>query len=182
MPHGVNLFNALVAPAAAFGSAVLVSVRTQYRAALGGRFGERLLLWCRETWNDEANFIFEMVALVLIPAAFCWSCYFFIDGTVRSAGPASLPVPPLACCFRCGGYQTPGDAIGITDDQQQQAEIAAALMGLPFDEVLAEVKKQSRANARATTRVIAGEQGAQRSVVVERRVVRRFGNDKRTGT
>jgi len=30
-----------------------------------------------------------------------------------------------------------------------------------------------------TTRVIAGEQGAQRSVVVERRVVRRFGNDKR---
>ena len=38
-------------------------------------------------------------------------------------------------------------AIGITDDQQQQAEIATALMGLPFDEVLAEVKKQSRANA-----------------------------------
>ena len=73
-------------------------------------------------------------------------------------------------------------AIGITDDQQQQAEIAAALMGLPFDEVLAEVKKQSRANRRATTRVIAGEQGAQSSVVVERRVVRRFGNDKRTGT
>jgi hypothetical protein len=74
-------------------------------------------------------------------------------------------------------------AIGITDDQQQQAEIAAALMGLPFDDVLAEVKKQSRANARATsTRVIAGEQGAQRSIVVERRVVRKFGNDKRTGT
>ena len=73
-------------------------------------------------------------------------------------------------------------AIGITDDQQQQAEIAAALMGLPFDDVLAEVKKQSRANTRATTRVIAGEQGAQRSVVVERHVVRRFGNDKRTGT
>jgi len=56
-------------------------------------------------------------------------------------------------------------AIGITDDQQAQAEIAAALIGLPFDAVLAEVKKQSRANARATTRVIAGEQGAQRSVV-----------------
>jgi hypothetical protein len=73
-------------------------------------------------------------------------------------------------------------AVGITDDQQQQAEIAAALMGLPFDQVLAEVKKQGRAAARATTRVIAGEQGAQRAVVVERRVVRRFGNDKRTGT
>jgi hypothetical protein len=29
------------------------------------------------------------------------------------------------------------------------------------------------------TRVIAGEQGAQRSIVVERRVTRKFGNDKR---
>jgi hypothetical protein len=73
-------------------------------------------------------------------------------------------------------------AIGITDDQQAQAEIAAALMGVPFDTVLAEVKKQGRINARATTRVIAGEQGAQRSVVVERRVVRKFAIDKRTGT
>jgi hypothetical protein len=74
-------------------------------------------------------------------------------------------------------------AIGITDDEEQQADIAASLMGMPYETVLAEVKKQSRANARvSTTRVIAGEQGAQRAVVVERRVVRRFGNDKRTGT
>jgi hypothetical protein len=73
-------------------------------------------------------------------------------------------------------------AIGITDDQEAQAEIAASLMGMPFDTVLAEVKKLARSNVRAQTRVIAGEQGAQRSVVVERRVVRRFGNDKRTGT
>jgi hypothetical protein len=73
-------------------------------------------------------------------------------------------------------------AVGITEDQEQQAEIAAALMGMPYDTVLAEVKKQSRAATRAATRVIAGEQGAQRSIVVERRVVRRFGNDKRTGT
>lgn len=74
-------------------------------------------------------------------------------------------------------------AIGITDDQEQQAEIAAALMGMPLEIVQAEVKKQARTNSRITaTRVIAGEQGAQRSVVVERRVVRRFGNDKRTGT
>jgi hypothetical protein len=48
--------------------------------------------------------------------------------------------------------------------------------------VTAEVKKIARTSARSTTRVIAGEQGAQRSIVVERRVVRRFGNDKRTGT
>jgi len=73
-------------------------------------------------------------------------------------------------------------AIGITDDQQAQAEIAASLMGLPIESVLTEVKKIARSSARSTTRVIAGEQGAQRSVVVERRVVRRFGNDKRTGT
>jgi hypothetical protein len=73
-------------------------------------------------------------------------------------------------------------AVGITDDQEAQAEIAAALMGLPLDMVQAEVKKQARVSSRGATRVIAGEQGAQRSVVVERRVVRRFGNDKRTGT
>ena len=73
-------------------------------------------------------------------------------------------------------------AIGITDDQQAQAEIAASLMGLPVEAVTAEVKKVARTSARSTTRVIAGEQGAQRSVVVERRGVRKFGNDKRTGT
>ncbi|HVV42610.1 MAG TPA: hypothetical protein VHC94_16255 [Nitrobacter sp.] len=71
-------------------------------------------------------------------------------------------------------------AAGITDDLGSQAEIAASLMGMPLDVVQAEVKKAARAAVRApTTRVIAGEQGAQRSVVVERRVVRRFGNDKR---
>jgi hypothetical protein len=73
-------------------------------------------------------------------------------------------------------------AIGITDDQNEQAEIAASLMGLPIESVTAEVRKIARTSARSATRVIAGEQGAQRSVVVERRVVRKFGNDKRTGT
>ncbi len=73
-------------------------------------------------------------------------------------------------------------AIGITDDQEAQAEIAASLMGLPIEPVIAEVKKIARSSARSSTRVIAGEQGAQRSIVVERRVVRKFGNDKRTGT
>jgi hypothetical protein len=73
-------------------------------------------------------------------------------------------------------------AIGITDDQQAQADIAASLMGLPVESVLTEVKKLARTSGRTSTRVIAGEQGAQRSVVVERRVVRKFGNDKRTGT
>jgi hypothetical protein len=65
-------------------------------------------------------------------------------------------------------------AAGITDDLAAQAEIAAALMGMPLDVVQAEVKKQARVAARASTRVITGEQGAQRAVVVERRVVRKF--------
>jgi hypothetical protein len=76
-------------------------------------------------------------------------------------------------------------ASGITEDLDAQAEIASALMGMPLDAVQAEVKKLNRVAARggAVTRVIAGEQGAQRSVVVERRVVRRFATaDKRTGT
>jgi hypothetical protein len=73
-------------------------------------------------------------------------------------------------------------AMGITDDQEAQAEIAASLMGLPIESVTGEVKKAGRISARSSTRVIAGEQGAQRSVVVERRVIRKFGNDKRTGT
>src|SRR4030088_1321507 len=73
-------------------------------------------------------------------------------------------------------------AIGITDDQEAQAGIAASRMGLRVESVQGEVKKAGRLSARSQTRVIAGEQGAQRSVVVERRVVRKFGNDKRTGT
>ena len=73
-------------------------------------------------------------------------------------------------------------AAGITEDLNEQAEIAASLMGMPVETVTAEVRKTSRIQARTATRVIAGEQGAQRSVVVERRVARRFGNDKRTGT
>src|SRR5579859_2809224 len=74
-------------------------------------------------------------------------------------------------------------AAGITGDQSEQAEIAASLMGMPLEAVAAEVKKAGRLTlGRSSTRVIAGEQGAQRSIVVERRVVRKFGNDKRTGT
>lgn len=71
-------------------------------------------------------------------------------------------------------------AMGITDDAAEQAEIAASLMGLPLESVQTEVRKAARIAARST-RVIAGEPGAQRTVVVERRVVRKFGNDRRSG-
>ena len=39
-------------------------------------------------------------------------------------------------------------AIGITDDQNEQAEIAASLMGLPIESVIAEVKKAGRLRTR----------------------------------
>jgi len=74
-------------------------------------------------------------------------------------------------------------ASGITEDVQAQAEIASALMGMPLEQVLPEVKKASRVAARTNTRVITADQGTQqRAVVVERRTVRRFNFDKRTGT
>ena len=43
-------------------------------------------------------------------------------------------------------------AIGITDDQEAQAEIAASLMGLPMEEVQAEVKKAGRVTRAARRR------------------------------
>jgi hypothetical protein len=74
-------------------------------------------------------------------------------------------------------------ASGITDDVQAQAEFAAALMGLPLEQVLPEVKKTSRIAARTNTRVVMADQGSQqRAVVVERRTVRRFNFAPRTGT
>lgn len=71
-------------------------------------------------------------------------------------------------------------AMGITEDLDQQAEIAASLMGMPLDQVQAEVKKANRSTGLLrVTRVIAGEQGAQRSIVVERRVTRKIPIAKR---
>jgi hypothetical protein len=77
---------------------------------------------------------------------------------------------------------TLGEAIfaaqGITDDVQGQVEIAAALMGMPEDEVRSQVLKMRQPNA-IQPRVIATERGAARTVVVERRTVRRPMLDKR---
>jgi hypothetical protein len=71
-------------------------------------------------------------------------------------------------------------ARGITEDKHAQAEIAAALMGMPLEAAQAELKKQLRAVARGVSKVIAGEQGAQRSVLVERRGVRRLVTDPKS--
>jgi len=63
-------------------------------------------------------------------------------------------------------------AKGLTDSLQAQAEIAASLMGLPVESVRAEVLKTAH-DRTASTRVIAGDRGTRRAVVVERRTTRR---------
>ncbi len=63
-------------------------------------------------------------------------------------------------------------AKGLTDSLQEQAEIAASLMGLPIETVRPEVLKAAHDRARPT-RTIATDRGARRAVVVEHRVSRR---------
>ena len=64
-------------------------------------------------------------------------------------------------------------ARGLTDDLQQQAEIAAALMELPVEEVRAELLKL--APPRNSTQIVTsnGREGAARTVIVERKQSRR---------
>jgi hypothetical protein len=58
-------------------------------------------------------------------------------------------------------------AKGLTDSLQEQAEIAASLMGLPVESVRPEVLKSAHDRGRPT-RTIEVERGTRRSVVVER--------------
>lgn len=64
-------------------------------------------------------------------------------------------------------------ARGLTDDLQHQAEIAAALMELPVEEVRAELMKL--APPRNSTQIVTsnGREGAARTVIVERKPSRR---------
>lgn len=60
-------------------------------------------------------------------------------------------------------------ARGLTDDVEEQVEIAASLMDLPPDEVKAAVMKAANASRReAGTVAFVGRAGAPRTVVVER--------------
>jgi hypothetical protein len=63
-------------------------------------------------------------------------------------------------------------AKGLTDSLQAQAEIAAALMGLPVDSVRPEVMRLAHDRA-GPTRTITSNRGAPRAVVVEHRTIRR---------
>jgi hypothetical protein len=65
-------------------------------------------------------------------------------------------------------------AQGLSDELQDQIEIAASLMDLPVEAVRAEVMKA--AQPRSVSRIVtpaAREGGAPRSVIVERKVTRR---------
>jgi hypothetical protein len=72
-------------------------------------------------------------------------------------------------------------AKGLVDDVEGQAEIAASLMGLPIEEVKAEILKAARRNVRLTE-VSSFRRGAQRTVVVEHRAPRRINMQRRLGS
>jgi len=59
-------------------------------------------------------------------------------------------------------------ARGLTDDVQQQIEIAASLMDLPADQVRPEVLKTATPRKDLNTVAFVGRPGAPRTVVVER--------------
>jgi hypothetical protein len=59
-------------------------------------------------------------------------------------------------------------ARGLTDDMQQQIEIAASLMDLPTEEVRGEVLKAASSRKETSTVAFVGRPGAPRTVIVER--------------
>ena len=65
-------------------------------------------------------------------------------------------------------------ARGLTDDENQQIEVAASLMGLPVNDVReAMLKFRAPRRAPAATFAFSGRAGAERAVVVERKPTRR---------
>ena len=70
-------------------------------------------------------------------------------------------------------------AKGLTDDPQQQAELAAALMDMPVDKVRVAVLKASQ--RKDVSRVFTRRAGSERAVVVERKVSRRPGTYRSLG-
>jgi hypothetical protein len=72
-------------------------------------------------------------------------------------------------------------ARGLTDDVDEQVEIAASLMDLPPEDVRAEVLKAARSRKDVNTVTFVGRTGAPRTVVVERRPSRRPAAGKGSG-
>lgn len=65
-------------------------------------------------------------------------------------------------------------AQGLSDQLQEQIEIAAGLMDLPIEEVRAEVLKSLPPRGASRILAASSREGAPRSVIVERRVSRRL--------
>lgn len=71
-------------------------------------------------------------------------------------------------------------ASDLTDDPQQQAELAASLMGVPVDQVRAAVTRATAQRKRQIGTVgVTARGGTQRAVVVERKTARRPGVTRR---
>ena len=69
-------------------------------------------------------------------------------------------------------------AQGLSDELDEQAEIAASLMGLPHDQVRAELLKAARPRRDFIKSVVsAGTDDAPRKIVVERKRTRRIIDD-----
>jgi protein involved in polysaccharide export with SLBB domain len=64
-------------------------------------------------------------------------------------------------------------ARGLTDDVQQQVEIAASLMEVPEEQVKAEILKSGGQRKDIRTVGVTGRPGSMRTVVVETKVSRR---------
>lgn len=65
-------------------------------------------------------------------------------------------------------------AQGLTDQPQQQAEIAAALMDVPVETVRAEISKKAHPRGSAKIVTSNGREGTTRTVIVERKASRRI--------
>ena len=73
-------------------------------------------------------------------------------------------------------------ARGFTDDLQEQAEFAASLMDLPADEVKAKLLKSGAQRKDVATIGYTSRVGSARTVIVERKTVRRPLAGRRTGS
>ncbi len=71
-------------------------------------------------------------------------------------------------------------AKGLSDDFNEQVELAASLMGVPVEQVRTEAMKTKHTTT-LQVRSSTNEHGGTRSVVVERRVVRRPSTTRRIG-
>jgi len=63
-------------------------------------------------------------------------------------------------------------ASGLTDDVQQQIEIAASLMGLPVEQVRTEAMKMRAGRKTVDMVATRGRSGMARAVIVERKITR----------